>query len=289
MRTEQEMYDLILSVARENDRIRGVYLNGSRANPNAKKDCLQDFDIVYIVTGLEPFLKNPKWIDIFGERVIMQTPEAMNVFPPSMKGRFPYLIQLMDGNRIDLCLIPISQKEQYISEDKMTILLLDKDEPQRKLSKSTDEDYWIKPPTQDEFSEYCNEFWWVSTYVAKGLWRNEILYATEHLNGICRSMLLHILSWKAGLKTNFKVSVGKCGKYLEQYIKKEEWDAFIHSFGNGDVEQTWDALFTVCNLFSKNARMIAFHFNFNYDVKEEEKVITYLNQLRALPKDATSF
>ena len=35
MRSEQEMLDLILSIARRDDRIRVVIMNGSRANPNA--------------------------------------------------------------------------------------------------------------------------------------------------------------------------------------------------------------------------------------------------------------
>ena len=35
MRSEQEMFDLILSFAKEEERVRAVVLNGSRANPNA--------------------------------------------------------------------------------------------------------------------------------------------------------------------------------------------------------------------------------------------------------------
>ena len=35
MRTEKEMMELILSMAREDARIRAVYINGSRTNPNA--------------------------------------------------------------------------------------------------------------------------------------------------------------------------------------------------------------------------------------------------------------
>ena len=53
MRTEEEMYALILNVAKNDPRIRGVILNGSRANPNAPKDSFQDFDIVYLVKELD--------------------------------------------------------------------------------------------------------------------------------------------------------------------------------------------------------------------------------------------
>ena len=47
MRSECDMLDLILSTAHEDDRIRTVILNGSRANPNALPDRFQDFDIIY--------------------------------------------------------------------------------------------------------------------------------------------------------------------------------------------------------------------------------------------------
>lgn len=39
MRTEKEMIDLIMNTAKENERIRAVIMNGSRVNPNVKKDC----------------------------------------------------------------------------------------------------------------------------------------------------------------------------------------------------------------------------------------------------------
>ena len=48
MRTETEMMELILSVAKEDERIRAVYMNGSRTNPNAPKDLFQDYDIVSV-------------------------------------------------------------------------------------------------------------------------------------------------------------------------------------------------------------------------------------------------
>lgn len=49
MRTEQEMLNLILSIAKNDERIHAVYMNGSRTNPNADKDIFQDYDIAYVV------------------------------------------------------------------------------------------------------------------------------------------------------------------------------------------------------------------------------------------------
>ncbi len=74
MRSEGEITNLILNVAESNDRIRAVLLNGSRANPKAKKDNFQDYDIVYIVREINSFVSDHSWIDVFGDRIILQMP-----------------------------------------------------------------------------------------------------------------------------------------------------------------------------------------------------------------------
>ncbi|MFN2440486.1 MAG: aminoglycoside 6-adenylyltransferase [Chitinophagaceae bacterium] len=79
MRSEEEVIAQLLNVANVNDRIRAVLLTGSRANPNAAKDVFRDFDIIYIVTQLKAFVKNKHWIDVFGERLILQLPEEMTI------------------------------------------------------------------------------------------------------------------------------------------------------------------------------------------------------------------
>ena len=67
MRNEVEVITLILNIAKTDERIRAVLINGSRANPKIKQDKFQDFDIVYIVNKIDSFLSDHSWIDIFGE------------------------------------------------------------------------------------------------------------------------------------------------------------------------------------------------------------------------------
>ena len=82
MRSEAEMLDLILNTARHDERVRAVIMNGSRVNPNAPKDFFQDYDVVYLVTEKEFFLADPSWINVFGERMILQLPDEMSDPPP---------------------------------------------------------------------------------------------------------------------------------------------------------------------------------------------------------------
>jgi aminoglycoside 6-adenylyltransferase len=111
MRTEQEIISLILNIAKCDLRIRAVVMSGSRANPNVAKDIFQDFDITYFVSDIESFKNDENWIRKFGEIMILQIPEAMVNPPPMGDGRFTYLMQFMDGNRIDLTLFPLSLKK----------------------------------------------------------------------------------------------------------------------------------------------------------------------------------
>jgi len=78
MRSETEIKNLILDFAKQDNRIRAVLLNGSRANLSIKPDQLQDFDIVFIVENLESFTIDHSWINIFGKTIICQLPDEMS-------------------------------------------------------------------------------------------------------------------------------------------------------------------------------------------------------------------
>ncbi|MBK3495841.1 aminoglycoside 6-adenylyltransferase [Viridibacillus sp. YIM B01967] len=284
MRTTEQMMDLIINVATADERIRAVCMNGSRTNLNVKNDPFQDFDIVYIVTDIESFTSEPHWIDVFGERIIMQTPEDMVLFPPELGGRFTYLMQLTDGNRIDLMLIPIEEQEAYYKEDSLTTILLDKDQTLPQLPPPTDIDYWVQRPIETHFNDCCNEFWWVSTYIAKGLWRKEMLYAQEHLYNT-RQMLIQMLSWQVGVQTDFSRSVGKNGKDLERLLPEGVWEQLLATYGNASYESTWQALFTMCDLFQSTAADVAEMLSFNSN-EEGNRVLGYLKHIQSLPRDS---
>lgn len=84
-RNDGQMMELILSVARNDARIRAAIQDGSRSNPSVRKDIFQDFDVIYIVKSLRPFTKDHRWVDVFGKRMIMQMPEDMELYPPVIK------------------------------------------------------------------------------------------------------------------------------------------------------------------------------------------------------------
>jgi aminoglycoside 6-adenylyltransferase len=286
MRTQQEMLDLILETARCDERVRAVIMNGSRVNPNAPRDPFQDFDIVYIVTDVSSFRQDHEWIKRFGDLMIMQLPEDMQDPPANDDESFGFLMQFMDGNRIDLGIFTFAQWKER-GKDSLSLLLLDKDGIIEPFPPASEADYLPKPPTAKAFSDCCNEFWWVSPYVAKGLWRGEILYAKcLHEEVVRGAELMKMLRWHIGIKTDFQVNPGKLGKYFQRYLEPELWEMLLKTFADASYENTWEALFATCNLFRKVAVSIAEHFGFQYPTEDDRRVTAHLEYVRALPRDA---
>lgn len=286
MRSEQEMLDLILDNARDDERIRAVIMNGSRANPNARRDIFQDFDIEYLVTDVTPFKNNLDWIKRFGEIMIVQLPEEMQDPPPSDDGGYAYLMQFMDGNRIDLGIYPIAQLKE-LGRDSLSVLLLDKDGIVEPFDPPSESDYLPSPPTSKAFADCCNEFWWVSPYVAKGLWRQEIIYARHMLDQVLREQLIRMLTWHIGMKTQFLRNPGYHGKYFQQYLEPELWEMLLNTYADADTDHTWEALFAMCDLFRRAAEPLAEHFGFEYPHGDDDRRVTaHLKHVRSLPRDA---
>ena len=285
MRTEQQMLELILDTARNDERIRAVIMNGSRTNPNARRDPFQDFDIVYLVTDVGPFRNNPEWIKRYGELMILQMPEDMGDPPAQSDGNFAYLMQFMDGNRIDLGIFTLSQWKEH-GKDSLSLLLLDKDGIIEPFPPADEGSYLPKPPTAKQFSDCCNEFWWVSPYVAKGLWRQEILYAKCMHDEIVRGEeLMKLLRWHIGVNTGFQINPGKLGKYFQKYLEPELWELLLKTFADASYKNTWDALFATCELFRKVAIPLAEHYGFEYPFEDDRRVSAYLEHVRYLPRD----
>ncbi|MES5954630.1 aminoglycoside 6-adenylyltransferase [Bacillus fungorum] len=286
MRTEKEMLDLIINTAKEGERIRAVIMNGSRVNPNVKKDCFQDYDIIYIVKDISSFTSNHNWIRRFGEIMIVQMPEEMSLVPPDEDGKFPYLMQFMDGNRIDLTLVPVELVNNFVGQDSLSKLLLDKDNCMEEFPPASDKDYLIKMPTEKEFLDCCNEFWWCSTNVGKGLWREELCYAKGMLDGPVRDMFIVMLEWHIGMKTDFTVNAGKFGKHFEQYIEKDMWEQFKRTYSNAEYENIWESFFAMGDMFRKVANGFGNAYGYQYPQVDDDRVTTYLNHVRTLPRDS---
>ena len=274
MRTEQQMYNTILNFAKADERIRVVTLEGSRTNINIPPDEFQDFDITFFVTDMQSFMADDEWLNVFGERLIMQKPEDMELFPAEEKG-FSYLMLFSDDAKIDLTLLPLDLLSEYFTWDKLRKVLMDKDERIECPPEPTDIDYHLQYPTERMFDDCCNEFWNTVPYVVKGLCRKELLFAIDHMNNIVRKELLRMISWMVGIEYGFNFSLGKNYKFLERYIPAEIWSRILSTYRMDSYMQMWRSLEECMSLFREVSREVAQQLNYFYP-SYDEKITGYV-------------
>lgn len=279
MRTEKQVYDTILNLAKSDERIRMVTLEGSRTNINIPPDDFQDFDITFFVTDMQSFTKDDKWLDVFGKRLILQKPEDMELFPAEEQG-FSYLMLFTDDVKIDLTLLPLDLIDEYFTWDKLVKLLLDKDNRIKQPPVPTDIDYHVQKPTERMLDDCCNEFWNTTTYVVKGLCRREILFAIDHLNDIVRKELLRMISWLVGIEQGYHFSLGKNYKFLKRYLPDELWRRLLSTYNMDSYSHMWESLEQCMALFREVSAEVAGRLKYQYP-PYDEKISDYVERQKA--------
>ncbi|MBS6196624.1 MAG: aminoglycoside 6-adenylyltransferase [Clostridiales bacterium] len=262
MRTPEEMMNTILNFAKEHEDIRIVAMEGSRVNKNIPKDSFQDFDVTYFVKDIKKYTEDDRWLSAFGKIIMMQKPEDMELFPAEEEG-YSYLIMFDDYRKMDLTLLEEGQFSDYLKQDKLRKILLDKSGNSHEDVIPTDEEYWIQKPTARSFDDCCNEFWNLTSYVVKGLCRQEILFAIDHLQ-LMRNELLRMLSWQVGTEKGFTFSVGKNYKFINQHLFREVWESLLATYRNDSYEQIWEAFFLCLSIFRECSGNVAERLEYRY-------------------------
>ncbi len=286
MRTEKEIYKLLFDIANSDNDILAIYQNGSRVNEHAKKDIFQDYDIVFVVSDTHKYINNKSWINKFGKILYMQYPDEFPNTKPDNSSFYGFLVQFKDGIRIDLHVETVEHAQNFIKTDSLCKILLDKNNILPLTDAPNDSRYWTSKPSQDDFSLVCNEFWWCSNNVAKGIWRDEIVYAHDMAN-ILREQLKTMLSWKASLSTNFSINIGKSGKYLYKYLEKDDWQTYLDTFFDSKIENAINAMQKMIEFFFKLSLFVSEELGFLYNYAEAKNARDYFLHVIKLPKNAT--
>ena len=264
MRTDQEMLDRILQIAKKLQ-VDAVALSGSRTNQKIQTDEFQDYDVVYIVDDLDNLTSNLSWLDQFGKRIVEQE--------VTLGHRRLFLILFEDGNRIDLTLCPKEHMQEWVDSEASFTVLVD-DKGLFDSYSTCSQRFWRHPASETDFKKACNEFWWVSAYVVKGICRKQVIYATDHLYGICQQELLKILAWQVA-RDRGAVDIGKNYKYLFNYLTAEKEKEFSNLLDFSSLDKITHSLLATMQIFHQEAQILAQKMGFEYDREVAEKMIQY--------------
>lgn len=280
----EDMYNLIIKTAKEDDRIRALTMEGSSVTPGAVHDEFSDFDVTFFVSDIREFTSDKDYMKRFGDILIMQMPDDYYAEPYdySSKDKFAFLTQYKDGNRIDLTLIDVSNIGEQVNFSEPRTVLINKDQFKELVDITSKECFYIKNPSEFEFFNTVNEFRWISNYVTKGLCRHEFYYAKRMMEQPLMNMFMKMINWKVGIDNDFQVTTGGSSKYLKNYLTEEEMDRFEGIFASGDYEDMWNKLFLAYDYFEELSIYVAEKLNYSIDLEESRNVREFMEHRREL-------
>lgn len=104
-------------------------------------------------------------------------------------------------------------------------------------------------------------------------------------NEVVRKQLIMMLNWKVGILADWSVSTGKSSKYLYRWLSEEEWQMFLATYFDCNVDHAWQAVFKMCTLFETTAQYVGEKLGWEYHKEEGRAARSYLESVYQMAKD----
>lgn len=288
---QQEAEDIqrLIQWADNQDQVRAMLLTSTRANPNAAVDLLSDYDVVLVVPDIQPFYTNRRWLEDFGE-VLVTYWDPIQPWPGYDVAYFGNVIQYVDGLKIDFTLWPIALFQQIVAapvlpeglDDGYTILL-DKDHLADGMKPPTYMVYIPAPPSAATYQRMIEEFLSDAPYVAKCLWRDELLPAKWCLDYDMKHVYLRVfLDWRMELDHTWAAKTGNLGKGLKKQLPPAIWSQLESAYAGAGIEENWNALLQTLVVFRRVAIEVGERLGYPYPYALDQRVTAYVEQIRQL-------
>ena len=270
-------------------RIRAVILTSSRATPDRRADLLSDYDVILAVQDPAAFAGEDGWVLQYGPPAARWGDESeLFGLLTSFQG-----VVYADGVKIDYTIWPEEMLERVSAADALPEgldvgyrVLLDKDGRTSAWLAPTYRAHIPAPPTEAAYRAQVEEFWWSATYVAKALWRGEVVFAKFVLEQDMRlGPLRRVLEWRIELDHDWSLRPGAYGRGLEQLLPPELAAELAATYVGAGVEENWDALFATAALFRRVATEVGAALGHAYPLEDVDEVVTaHLEAVRKLPR-----
>src|SRR5215471_16575903 len=199
---------------------------------------------------------------------------------------------LRRGTKIDYIVWPVALLQRVLDKPRLPDVLdvgyrvlVDKDHLAYGLKPPTYTAHIPERPTEKQFQSLVEEFWWETIYVAKNLWRDELIHVKYNLDFVMKYQLLRrLLEWRIEIDHNWSWKPGAMGRGLKKFLPSETWAEFASTYVGEDIDENWDALFKTIGLFRRIAIEVGDVLGYGYLYDLDDRVTRYLQGIRGLER-----
>lgn len=271
--------------AEKEDAIKALILQGSRAK-NSPVDVLADYDIALfcksslLYTESEDWLIHiaPVWVCV-KEKVLFQGqafPTRLVIFEGGIKVDFSFF-------SLD-CLDRMSKGSFPDEYNRGYQILLDKDGLTRTLPKPNYKEPRAKKPSEREFLETVEEFWFEAYHVAIYLKRKD-LWSVKFRSTAMHTFLLRMIEWESEAENSWHQSVPPHGKWMVSWVQPSLWQELQGVFARFDAEDSWPALEHTMSLFRRIAIRVSHQLGLRYPELMDKRLSEFIRKLKEIPSD----
>lgn len=291
---EDRIIQQLMAWATRQESVRAMLLTSTRTSPNARVDLFSDYDVVLVVTEIHPFFEDRAWLEDFGRVLVVYQDPIKNEYGIE---RFAYITQYEDGLKIDFTLWPVEMVPRIAAvlqlPDDLDVgytILMDKDDLTTGLQPPTYAAYIPSPPTQAEYENRIEVFFHEATYVAKHLWRGDLMAAKYNLDCAMKmKKLRQMLEWRMEIDHDWSVKPGAYGRGLKRHLAPETVLELESTYVGAGEQENWDALFDTIALYRRVAIEVGHHLGYSYPHELDRRALAYLRKVQNLDRGATSF
>jgi len=285
---EADVLDRVTGWATEQPLVRAVVLESSRAVDGAALDAFSDYDVLLVVADVRPFADDDGWLAGIGTPLV-RFRDASEIEGFETLAR---LVLYEDSTKVDYMVWPAALLRRVVESGQLPDLLdwgyrvlLDKDELTVGLPAPTRRAHIPAPPSEAAYQALVEEFWWETTYVAKNLWRDDLLHARYNLDVVMKhDLLLRMLEWRIEIERDWSWKPGPVGKGLKRELPTALWSALEATFVGAGIAENWRALFATTALFRQAAVAVGAALGYTYPDALDRRVTAYLMAVRARPR-----
>jgi aminoglycoside 6-adenylyltransferase len=284
---EGEVLERLMRWAEQHPLVRALVLESSRAHGRAPLDMFSDYDVLLVVSDLRPFADDA-WLGAYGTPLVV----FRGTNPVWDVETYSRLVLYEDRVKIDYMIWPVALLRTVVERQQLPDLLdwgyralVDKDGLTSGLPAPTHTAHIPQRPSEQEYHALVEEFWWESTYVAKNLWRDQLMEAKYSFDVVMRhEVLLRMLEWRVEVDRDWSWKPGPVGRGLKQYLPPEAWAELEKTWVGAGTEENWAALFALTALFRRVAGEVGHALGYAYPHDLDRGVTAYLEKVRNLPR-----
>lgn len=274
MRDLKKELNRLIDFVNSNDNIRGFILEGSYINHNVTKDEFSDLDPLFYCEDVTEFTEDKSWKKQFGKPISFFNDSFTHKTGLKTYNR---LVLYEDGMKIDFGFAPI-ELAKYANEFNLYQVIIDKDNTIPKPEVSDERNFYVTKPTEKNFLDILNEFFWDTSYIVKSLYRDELFFE-KYMEHILQTKLYLLIKWYIGVNNDFKVNTGSVGRYFKKYLSDNEWKMLKATYSDSFREHCVDSLFNTFEFVHYLGKKIADKLNFNYPDNHEKYMLSYCKKM----------